>query len=102
MQPITPATLDDLIAWTHTACNGDWEHGYGVSIHMVDNPGWAVSIDVLDLDVDLTDPSHSDHNRGENDWMICRWEGRVFKGDGDLNKLPLILGIFLASVSPVR
>lgn len=32
--------------WYQSNCNGDWEHEYGTAIETIDNPGWAITIDV--------------------------------------------------------
>ena len=32
------STLTWLQAWYMSNCNGDWEHGYGVSVRTLDNP----------------------------------------------------------------
>ena len=32
--------------WTKTQIDGDWEHELGISISMLDNPGWILSADV--------------------------------------------------------
>ena len=32
--------------WTKSQIDGDWEHELGISISMLDNPGWILSADV--------------------------------------------------------
>ena len=32
--------------WTKTQIDGDWEHELGISISLLDNPGWILSADV--------------------------------------------------------
>lgn len=32
--------------WFFEQCNGDWEHGDGIQIETLDNPGWSVSISI--------------------------------------------------------
>jgi hypothetical protein len=29
-------------------CDGDWEHSYGIRIETLDNPGWAIRINLED------------------------------------------------------
>ena len=36
-----------LSDWYESNCNDDWEHGYGVKIETLDNPGWLVQIDLF-------------------------------------------------------
>lgn len=38
--------LKGLQDWYCSQCNGDWEHGYGVSIETLDNPGWSLKIEL--------------------------------------------------------
>jgi Immunity protein 53 len=49
--------LELLQQWYVTHCDGGWEHQYGIKIETVDNPGWKVTIDLTDTelqDVPLT------------------------------------------------
>lgn len=32
--------------WTKSQIDGDWEHELGISISMLDNPGWILSADI--------------------------------------------------------
>ncbi len=36
------AALSRLQRWYSAQCDGDWEHGLGVRIETLDNPGWMV------------------------------------------------------------
>src|SRR5262249_46604430 len=38
--------LTKLQEWYLRQCDGEWEHGSGVSIDTIDNPGWAIDIDL--------------------------------------------------------
>jgi hypothetical protein len=33
--------------WYKKNCNSDWEHNYGIKIEILDNPGWALTIDII-------------------------------------------------------
>ena len=35
-----------LLSWYHSQCDGDWEHGNGVKIGTIDNPGWFFKVKV--------------------------------------------------------
>ena len=39
-----PGLLMWLQGWFTAMCDGDWEHGEGVRIETLDNPGWRVRI----------------------------------------------------------
>ena len=38
--------IDWLQNWTMSQIDGDWEHELGISIRMLDNPGWLLSADI--------------------------------------------------------
>jgi hypothetical protein len=40
--------LSILENWYSPQCNGHWEHGFGVRISTIDNPGWSADIDLHD------------------------------------------------------
>ena len=45
-------TLDRLVAWYQSQCDGDWEHGEGIEISTLDNPGWSIRVSVVDTALD--------------------------------------------------
>ncbi len=64
-----PGTLTWLQAWYAMQCDGDWEHGYGVSIETLDNPGWSVRIE-LDGTAWAKQPfDRTETHRSEHDWL---------------------------------
>ena len=32
--------------WYYSQCNGDWEHGKSIYFSTLDNPGWSISINL--------------------------------------------------------
>ena len=36
--------LNWINGWFQSNCDGDWEHGFGITIETLDNPGWCVKI----------------------------------------------------------
>jgi hypothetical protein len=38
--------------WYTSQCDGDWEHGSGIKIDTLDNPGWTVKINLEDTDIE--------------------------------------------------
>lgn len=38
--------IDRLEDWYQSNCDGDWEHGFGVTIESLDNPGWSLTADL--------------------------------------------------------
>ena len=66
-------------AWFVTQCDGDWEHGNGITISTLDNPGWAVTIDLLDLDLATVAYDRREIHRSEDDWCVTWIEERTFR-----------------------
>lgn len=80
--------------WYKSNCNGDWEHGYGVKIETIDNPGWGVKIDLKGTkweNVKL-DPIFVD--KGDLDWYSIKLENNSFEAACDPDKLSFVLNIF--------
>lgn len=38
--------VDRLEEWFESNCDGDWEHGSGIRIETLDNPGWMIRFDL--------------------------------------------------------
>jgi hypothetical protein len=73
-----PGTLQWLQAWYTLQCDGEWEHGYGISIGTLDNPGWHVSIDLTDTALAAQDVPRQEVHRSEHDWYTVRREDGAF------------------------
>lgn len=86
--------IERIQAWYAVQCNGEWEHQYGVSIDTLDNPGWAVSIDLIGTNLANIDMLPFRHESSDNDWVICEVKDGKFFGNGDPNKLSFILEMF--------
>jgi hypothetical protein len=90
-----PGELDALQKWFVAECNGDWEHQYGVRISTLDNPGWAVDIDLRDTSLEHLSFDGVSVDRSEHDWIRCNVEAAVFRGRGGPENLGEILRTFL-------
>lgn len=93
------SALSQLQEWYLSQCDGDWEHGYGVSIITLDNPGWSISINLEDTelaDVPFTE-LRENLGREENglEWFLCTKQGSQFSGNGGPRQLERIISIFL-------
>jgi hypothetical protein len=91
--------LDILIwleSWYLDQCDGEREHQHGVRITTIDNPGWAVSIDLKQTPyATIADRKVvSDKFDSDEDWWICEIKNQQFQGNGDPTKLRVILEIF--------
>ena len=36
--------LSRIESWFSDRCDGDWEHGFGIKIETLDNPGWMIRV----------------------------------------------------------
>jgi|SRR5271156_255334 len=90
--------LAKLSKWYQAQCNGEWEHGSGIRIDTLDNPGWIVKVNLRGTDCELKTFPEIVSNNGNNNWMHCSVKDGEFKGAGDPSKLPLILDHFLTYV----
>jgi len=71
-------TVKQLQLWYHSHCDGDWEHQYGVKIDTLDNPGWAVDIDLSYTELDGLAYDTVTIERSEHDWIHCSVRENVF------------------------
>lgn len=64
--------LSWLQQWFSAQCNGEWEHGFGITIENLDNPGWIVKIclEGTGLEFARFDPVKT--KVSESDWIQCR------------------------------
>lgn len=90
-----PAMLERLQEWYIARCDGDWEHDNGIRIETVDNPGWAVTVDLSDTHLAELSFPEVIFSSGSADWYRCRVEGGVFRGAGGPRALEAIVGAFL-------
>ena len=92
--------------WTKSQIDGDWEHELGISISMLDNPGWILRADVSNYGDFLkeTKPLGRDN---DVDWID--FEVRVIAKTyvyieifGDISKLNKILYSFKAIIGELE
>ncbi len=97
--------IDWLQNWTMSQIDGDWEHELGVSIRMLDNPGWLLSADISNyFNFGLnTAPMKG---KTDNDWIDCyiiaKQSSAYLYIDGGLKKLNHLLHIFRAIIQELE
>jgi hypothetical protein len=92
-----------LMRWYADQCDGLWEHGYGVRIDTLDNPGWCIRIETRGTATPLADFGWQKAGADTNtDWMHHCVEEGTFRGYGDPSKLEPLLRLFLALVGRGR
>ncbi len=89
-------TLSWLQAWYFRHCDGEWEHGCGVEIGTIDNPGWGVDIDLRDTELEGLIIEPVEIERSDTDWMVFWVKDRKFSGRGGPSNLLEILETFRA------
>jgi hypothetical protein len=62
--------LEELERWYQMQCDGEWEHGYGVRIDTLDNPGWSVDIDLRGTDLSGAHLPPTQYDRPDA-WLRC-------------------------------
>jgi|SRR5215472_8220686 len=95
--------LARLQTWYLSHCDGQWEHGYGVRIGTLDNPGWSLRIDLTGTELATAKfPERKDNYESERDWLICRKTKEVFEGFCGPTRLADVIEVFLswAAVRP--
>ncbi len=95
--PSSPATtLTRLQAWYAAHTDGVWEHSYGVEISTLDNPGWAVRLDLAGTSHEhaaFPEVRHSDEDASA--WYGCRKVGVVLEGHCGPEQLEVVLSCML-------
>lgn len=81
-----------LEEWYKSQCEGDWQHYFGMRIYTIDNPGWRVTINLEDTE--LEDKDFDEYRLiidDEQDWILCYVKDCRFEGAGDPSKLEEII-----------
>ena len=86
--------FDWLVKWFKSYCDGDWEHGEGIIIETLDNPGWSIRISLEGTFLEDKNFERIAINNGDDDWMFCKVENYFFEGYGDSDKLKEIVEVF--------
>jgi hypothetical protein len=86
--------LEWLQNWYHQHCDGGWEHSYGIRLTSLDNPGWGVTINLEDTNLEFATFDDLIINRSEIDWVDCKVQKKVFRAYGGPNNLKEIIEIF--------
>ncbi len=83
-----------LSSWYHKQCDGDWEHGNGIKIGAIDNPGWFLKVNLSGTELLEKRFQTVEITRSENDWTYCTIKDSTFEGFGGVFNLPELLQIF--------
>jgi hypothetical protein len=92
--------LQWLLDWYAAQCNGEWEHGYGIHIESLDNPGFYIKIDLRETDLEGRTfvTTKCGDGPGTDDpqerWYHCEVKEGVFLGAGGIYSLLTIINVF--------
>ncbi len=86
--------LKKLERWYEDQCDGLWEHGWGITIKTLDNPGWSVEINLRETAHTGLPEREVNVETSETDWAHCRIKDQKFNGYGDPTKLSRLIEVF--------
>lgn len=93
------SALTELQEWYVSQCDGDWEHGYGISISTLDNPGWCLCINLEDTDLaEVAFAEVKENYDDDSQWLVCTKQEAKFSGYGGPHQLERMIDIFLTWV----
>ena len=87
--------LEELQDWYLAQCNGEWEHGYGVSIETLDNPGWSLRIELTGTALQDKPFSPIEDTEPESSWVHCKVQNRIFEAHCGPLMLSTVVSYFL-------
>lgn len=94
MLALTCEITDWLQKWVAAQADGDWEHEMGLTLTVLDNPGWDLNVDLVNYEEYLQDISYTLIKNGDNNWIGYKIQDSYLNIAGDLGKLSCILDFF--------
>lgn len=88
--------LEELQKWYLGQCDEDWEHSYGISIETLDNPGWIITIDLVDTELENIVLERVISRKNEHDWVQYEIHDNKFIGCGGPLNLNEMIKYFLS------
>ena len=80
--------------WFDAQCDSDWEHGNGIRIETIDNPGWNIEIDLNGTHLELIQKEWQLLEISNDNWVGYKIENNLYSASGDPQKLELLILIF--------
>jgi hypothetical protein len=81
--------------WFRTQCDGAWEHGGGIKLETLDNPGWLLDVALEGTPLEDAPFAKVWVERSDVNWLHCVVEDRIFRGRGGAGNLAELLRTFL-------
>ncbi len=85
------SVLNWIQDWYSSQCDGHWEHTYGVTIGTTDNPGWSISIDISNTELEGMEVPYRLIEKSDENWFGLKVENNLFRAFGDPSKLEFLL-----------
>jgi hypothetical protein len=90
---------DDLLLqleeWYSKHCDGDWEHSERIKLNTIDNPGWYLTINLEETELEGKYVRNTEIERGDKDWINYFTKNGKFVIAGGPKNLREMLSIFL-------
>lgn len=71
--------LEFLQRWFNDQTDGDWEHGDGITIESLDNPGWYLTVGLTGTALEGRTVSRQERRDGEDSWLHFWSDGSRFE-----------------------
>lgn len=94
--------LDWIQNWFKDNCDDEWEHGEGIQITTLHNPGWDVEIDISNTSLATFEIPWILNEIGKQDWYGVKIENQKFNASGDSGKLKFLLELFKETVEKIE
>lgn len=91
--------VDFLQRWFIAHCDEDWEHGTGIRLTSLDNPGWGLEVDLRGTELEDVSMPRVVVERSESDWTHAWSDGLTFTAFGGAGNLADVIGHFRAFVN---
>ena len=92
---IAMTNLDWLAKWFINECNGDWEHSFQIKIQTLSNPGWMLTIDLCETELEGIIMSYQEEIISDHIWFGFKIVDNVFVAFGHSSRLDFLIRIFV-------
>lgn len=80
--------------WFNSHCDSNWEHGSGVKIETINNPGWSVQIDMNGTNILLHKQDWELFELSDVSWVEYKVGNNIYFASGDPLQLELLIRVF--------
>ena len=90
----------DLIEWYRCQCDDSWEHQHGIKLDTLDNPGWMLTVDLIDTNlqgkrmIELREGFSRTEHPVSPLWIHCSVSDNHFSGACDPSQVARLFNVF--------